>query len=97
MLEFDVVQEGVNWFADRGSRTTRHQIQIEPTSDGVDAAAHTPAAPDEHDYPTFMMRGIPRELIESSIRDHGAEIMQTLMHVDKWVSYRYLTRRINGA
>jgi SAM-dependent methyltransferase len=68
------------------------------TSGGADSAAtasagHVAAADPAPEYPTFMMRGIPRDDVEQLVRDLGGEILDAREHVTEWVSYRYVTRR----
>ncbi|MDR0182896.1 class I SAM-dependent methyltransferase [Lysobacter arvi] len=88
-LELDIVQEGVNWFADRGSPTARRQVMV------VAAEPHPSTSSDDApaDYPTFIMRGIPRHEVERLIAGYGGELLACDPHETEWVSYRYITRR----
>ena len=100
VLELDLVQEGVTWFADRGSNTVRASVDVVeamgPTSSGGPdhgrALASTEGDTTEH-YPTFMMRGIERSEVERSVDEFGGEVLERREHVTEWVSYRYVTRR----
>jgi len=87
MLELDMVQENVRWFAQAGSRPARVRVRVDPTL----------AAGTVEGLPKFMtMHGIPRPDVEGLIaRNSGA-----LLAADDdqapgptWTSYRYVARR----
>jgi SAM-dependent methyltransferase len=94
VVELDVVQEAVAWFADAGSPTARHSILVEgePVDDGG-ATEHHESIPDV-DYPTFMMRGIRKSEVERLVIELGGEVLDTRQHITEWYSYRYTTRRV---
>ena len=98
VLEIDLVQEGVTWFATRGSAVARTVVEVvapagstsEPHPSVEDSIAHV----DIKEYPTFMMRGIERQQVERLIHDLGGAVLEAKAHVEHWVSYRYITRRM---
>jgi SAM-dependent methyltransferase len=87
ILELDMVQEYVRWFAEAGSRTARVRVRVDSalppgTVDGLPAV--------------MEMHGIPRPEVEALIADAGGE----LAGVEEddapgpgWASYRYIARR----
>jgi SAM-dependent methyltransferase len=87
ILEFDMVQEHVRWFAELGSPPARTRVVVD--------AALRPG--EVEGLPGLIeMFGIPRPEVEALIRRCGAE----LVAVDEddapgpgWTSYRYIARR----
>ncbi len=91
-LEFDVVQEGVTWFASKGSPTCVHPVRVPAASGSNDSTpVSVPAAAVE--YPTFMMRGIHHAEIERIVSEFGGDVLARHEHVTEWVSYRYVIHR----
>ena len=87
VLEFDMVQEHVSWFARRGSPTTRTRVDVD---------ASLPAGEVQGLAPVIEMHGIPRPEVEALVtRSHGR-----LLAVDDndapgpgWTSFRYVAVR----
>ena len=87
LLEFDMVQEHVRWFADTGSRRTRTRVRVDSTLEPGEV----------HGVPRRIeMYGIPRHEVETLIASCGG----VLMAVDDndapgpgWTSYRYVARK----
>jgi SAM-dependent methyltransferase len=87
ILEFDMVQEHVRWFAEMGSPPARTRVVVDATLPPGDV----------HGLPAVIeMHGIPRPQVETLIRARGGE----LLAVDdddapgaEWTSYRYIARR----
>jgi SAM-dependent methyltransferase len=86
LLEFDMVQELVRWFASAGSRRARTRVHVDPT-----------LAPGEMQgqLPQIEMHGVPRQDVETLIAECGG----ILLAVDDndapgpgWTSYRYIAR-----
>jgi SAM-dependent methyltransferase len=86
VLEFDMVQELVRWFAQAGSHRARTRVHVDQT-----------LAPGEVQgvLPQIEMYGIPRPEVEALIVECGG----VLMAVDDndapgpgWTSYRYIAR-----
>jgi SAM-dependent methyltransferase len=87
ILELDVVQEHVRWFAKAGSRPARIKVHVDPSM--REGAV-------EGLLSRMEMHGIPRPDVEALIAASGA----TLLAVDDddapgpgWTSYRYIARR----
>ena len=98
-LQLDVVQENVNWFADRGSAIASVNIEIEPNlrrdvPEEATEPSEVVAAEASDERPMFMIRGIERREIESLVSSCGGEILKTDEHITEWYSYRYITRRV---
>jgi SAM-dependent methyltransferase len=87
VLEFDMVQEHVRWFAKAGSRRARTRVDVDPTLEpGVVQGI----------LRRIEMHGIPRHEVETLIAACGG----VLMAVDdndapgpEWTSYRYIARK----
>jgi SAM-dependent methyltransferase len=86
VLEFDMVQEVVRWFAAAGSRRARTRVHVDATF-----------APGEVQglFPPIEMHGVPRHDVEALIAECGG----VLLAVDDndapgpgWTSYRYIAR-----
>jgi hypothetical protein len=87
VLEFDMVQEHVCWFATHGSPTGRMRVKVAPAA--ARAAAHDDSA-------RMQMFGIPRAEVEALVAASGGR----LLGVDEsdaagaaWISYRYVATR----
>lgn len=89
ILELDMVQENVRWFAEVGSKPARIRVRVDP--------ALAPGTVEG--LPTFMeMHGIPRPEVQVIVARHGA-----VLAVDdddapgpSWRSYRYVAQRGSG-
>lgn len=89
ILELDMVQEHVRWFAEAGSKPARIRVRVDP--------ALAPGTVEG--LPAFMeMHGIPRAEVEAIVVRHGA-----MLAVDdddapgpSWTSYRYAAQRRPG-
>jgi SAM-dependent methyltransferase len=100
LCEVDIVQEGVTWFADRGSRPVRIEVRVEPSAM---AGTETPEAsgryPDIYDglaadtqIGRFPMFGVPSADVVAIIEAGGGRAI----HVEpddrggaEWIGYRY--------
>jgi hypothetical protein len=87
VLEFDLVQEWVRWFAEVGSKVARTRVHV----DAGLAAGEVQGLP-----PIIEMHGIARAEVEALIARSGG----VLLAVDDdaapgagWTSYRYIARR----
>jgi SAM-dependent methyltransferase len=106
-LECDLVQEGICWFADRGSETWKRNVRVGGVSSvPPSAAVATPTVGaralsllDEasvEDPEPLPMHGIHRQVVEQLIRDNEG----TVVHLEtdercgrEWVGYRYFVRK----
>jgi SAM-dependent methyltransferase len=92
LLEFDLVIEGVTWFADRGSPSTMIPVQVVPRT----AAS---AGDDTAIVPVMEIHGIPRANVEALLQAHGLEIV-AVRETDKaagWRDYFYVAVKREGA
>jgi SAM-dependent methyltransferase len=92
LLEFDLVIEGVAWFADRGSPTTTIPVQVVPRTE-------TPAGDETAIVPVMEIHGIPRANVEALLQAHGLEIV-AVRETDKaagWRDYWYVAVKREGA
>jgi SAM-dependent methyltransferase len=96
-IEVDIVQEGINWFADMGNPTASAVIVVEggPAKGGAEwppaivdriAPSFAPATP-------FDMHGIPRERVESIARSFGARCVRCDEYIKDWVSHEHFFQR----
>lgn len=92
VLELDLVQEGVAWFAQRRrlsrrrSRPLRVPVEVLPPDQGPLGA---PAGDSE---PRMEMYGMPRSEVEALLRDSGAALVEVVANDAAgpgWVSLRY--------
>ena len=103
LLEIDMVQERVCWFAEKGSRTARVPIAIggSPLTPGVPAeppAFHDRPAlsflrrlirPFRRGTPTFEMHVVPRAEVERAIERGGGKLLHAID--DGAAGYRWLS------
>lgn len=109
LLECDLVQERIAWFAQRGSTTTRVPVQVEP---GVAAVAAPHAEPKasqrkpgllarlrkrfEAPAPFFEMHVLPRADVESAVVAAGGSVLHAIDDGAAgagWLSYTYVCRK----
>ena len=103
-LEFDMVQEHVSWFHDRGSETVKVPVQVRKSQSKAALSPHTnvatakesPAhAQDEQAevaIPVIEMHGIPQDEIIALIETNGGNVIDIQDDVTAgtdWESYRY--------
>lgn len=100
-LQFDVVQEGVAWFASCGSEPADVTVSVassaEPMADVARATPQPdsacPASPGgELDEPVMEMHAVPREQVEAILRDAGARLIDVrrVHHCGPlWLAFRY--------
>lgn len=87
LLEFDMVQEHVSWFARRGSKTIAIPVRIDASlpPDTVRGIA-----------PRMEMHGMKREEVEAIIARSGGEVVKVKADDapgPEWTSFRYYARR----
>jgi SAM-dependent methyltransferase len=105
VLELDLVQEGVTWFAEQGSRTFRATVKVtssvapEPRrgwSGGPTRPATTTQEPVEPSIePTMEMHGIPREEVIALVEACGGTILRVDPDISSlpWESFTYYATR----
>jgi SAM-dependent methyltransferase len=95
VLEVDVVEEGVCWFADRGSVPLRLPVVVKPAARrhrlfagrGVQPAHTAPAGP-----ALFSMYALPRDRVIAAVEDCGGRLVDIESYNpagEEWESYRY--------
>jgi len=106
--EFDLVHEGVTWFAHKGSPTLRVELEATEARGELDADAvmtehpvplypedAIPPAPPESEPQPFEMHAIASDEVVALIRKHGAHLLdieEDYRAGHEWVSYRYFVK-----
>jgi hypothetical protein len=98
MLELDLVQEGVSWFAARGSRPATIVAFVAPSLAPVRAlrdrfarAPRSAPAPDDT-TPLMEMHCVPRSEVTAIVESGGGRILridESKAAGDAWISFRY--------
>jgi hypothetical protein len=105
LLEVDLVEEGVTWFANRGSPTGRCEVVVKRTPvwrRGADRltrsgsrSADAGDGPSEQDA-AFEMHAVPKERVVEVVHAAGGRI-EDIERYDvsgpTWESYRYFTAK----
>ncbi len=92
ILELDMVQEHVCWFANHGSKTARLNIEVLPNSkleSGSNRAATSGTA--EVLVPRMEMHGIPKEQVIAFLNQTGVTVLDVRddSNAAGWIGYRY--------
>jgi len=84
LLEFDMVQEGVAWFKDRGSHTCVVPVTVTEASCGR-----------HYVVPVMEMHGIRKPEVLRTIDEAGGRVIQAVEDsaASGWVSYRYFATK----
>lgn len=98
LLDIDVVQEGVRWFADVAGTCASREVEITELADSSAHAGSTRAfgdlvAPAYFRPRPFDMHGVPYEEVSALIRELGGELRRAEPHYTEWVDYMYFIRR----
>lgn len=99
LLEVDLVEEGICWFADRASPTLRVPVRVAPRRGGLrrrllggrQAGEAREVAPRP-----FGMYGLPRERVVAAVEDSGARLLAVEEYNpsgEGWESFRYYATR----
>jgi SAM-dependent methyltransferase len=106
VLEIDLVQERICWFAERGSPTARIPIRVDGTPEP--AVEAPPVEVRERSMlvrianrfrkgtPTFEMHTVPRADIEQAIAASGGRLLHAIddnAAGERWLSYTYVSRK----
>ena len=100
VLQVDVVQEQVRWFAESGQAPAEVEVEVAPASvpDGVDQDAAQPLwgpeivdciSPSYFTPSMFAMHAIPRPEVERLLSDAGATLLAADEWVNEWHSFSY--------
>lgn len=99
-LEVDVVEEGVSWFADRGSPTAVAEVRVLPRRLRRLCrrllAWRDPTVVPLGFVPTIELYGVPRATVEGVVAAAGGEVVEVADDPcvgSGWVSYRYVVRK----
>ncbi|HET9051576.1 MAG TPA: class I SAM-dependent methyltransferase, partial [Candidatus Dormibacteraeota bacterium] len=99
-LEVDLVQEGVCWFADRGSPVARRRVVVVPARRGrpaTDATGHDAGAPlgtAAGGPPVFAMHPLPEGRVRAAVAAAGGRVALVAEEPgDGWRSLRYAVVR----
>ncbi len=88
-LEVDIVQEGVRWFKNAGSRTLSVPVSVmRPAQPPLSSTR-----PGTNALPQFMMEGVPKDQVLRVISDAGASVLLIEEHISEWYSYKYYIAR----
>lgn len=107
VVEVDLVQERVCWFAEKGATTARAPITVTAATIVPPPPEPPPAAPPltlwqrvrkllGRGAPTFEMHVIPRDEVEELIRSSGGVLLHAVddnAAGERWISYTYVCRR----
>lgn len=108
LVEVDLVQERVRWFAEKGSQTACTRVSVAPAAGataGPLALSTTASKPSfferirrrfRRGAPTFEMHSVPRQEIERVVRVAGGDLLHAIddnAAGASWLSYTYVCRR----
>ena len=99
VLEFDILQEGVAWFGDRGSPTLCLPMEvIDPSRSGPRTAAPHEVRQGPSEFaPHMEMHAVGRSEVVELLQSHGAEVLAVLdddSAGSEWLSYFYVARKL---
>jgi SAM-dependent methyltransferase len=98
VLEVDVVQEGVTWFAGRGSRSVHKTVLVRaapPVRRGLDSGDQSTVG--AAFLPMMEMYSVPVEEVEATVVAAGGEVLHMLPDDaagSGFEGYRYVVRRV---
>lgn len=106
LLQIDLVQEKICWFAQRGSVTARVPVRVVARTSPKPIPVDAPARPEgllarirrklRGPAPAFEMHVVPRNLIEETVANAGGTIIAAIDDnaADAgWLSYTYICRK----
>jgi SAM-dependent methyltransferase len=93
-LELDLVQEGVCWFAQKGSPTARVSFDVKARGSRLSHLAETLKSFSEplNSPPIMEMYGVKREIVTELIEKNGGRVVkvdQNQSAGDSWISFQY--------
>lgn len=90
-LQFDVVEEGVTWFADAGSPIVEATVVVGTESPIVARPVPEPRTPSDLE-PAMEMHAVPRQRVEALLAEAGARLLDVrrVYHAGPtWLTFRY--------
>lgn len=107
LVDVDLVQERICWFAERGSPTARAPVTVgpgvaPPEAPPADVPVRRPSLLQRirrrirGGTPDFEMHVVPRATVEDTVRANGGELLRAIddnAAGERWVSYTYVCRR----
>jgi SAM-dependent methyltransferase len=98
VLEIDLVQEEVSWFAHRGSPSVRRTVAVRPATWQPQEAGSTAPARAAADFtPLMEMYSVPATEVEAAVVAAGGEVLHALPDEaagSRFEGYRYVVRRV---
>lgn len=98
ILEFDLIQEDVGWFADRGSRALRLTVDVHPAAGGLPPRQSAATSDAEGGLlPVMEMHGIPEGEVRATVTEAGGVVLHQLADARAGADtegFRYIVRRV---
>lgn len=98
LLELDLIQENVGWFADRGSPTLRLTVEVHPAASGLPTAQSGDTSDaGGSSLPVMEMHGIPDGDVRTTVTEAGGEVLQQIADARAGTDtegFRYIVRRV---
>lgn len=91
-LQFDLVHEGVCWFADAGSAIAQIETTVGESSERVSAVSVEHALDSLPVEPQMEMHAVPRQRVEELLAASGARLLEVrrVLHCGPtWLAFRY--------
>jgi hypothetical protein len=97
ILELDMVQEHVAWFASRGSESSRIQVTIRRDPDmSITSVESQSSTPDSPNHPAMEMYGTPKHDVLETIARGGGKVLSVIPGFSagpQWSSYFYFVTK----
>ncbi len=94
LLDVDLVQEGVAWFAQHGSPTVHWTVQVAHEQTGGQPAGEVPTLAGSA-RPLMEMHGVPAAEVTRWVEESGGRVIRawSLQHIPDWSSRLYVATR----
>ena len=85
VIEIDLVEEGVAWFGEKGSKTYANRVRVKPSD----------RKPETQNAPVMEMHGVPREEVKELVEAAGGRVVKVLddRSAGCWISYLYVVTK----
>ncbi len=98
VLEIDLVQEDVSWFAHRGSPTARRTVSVRPAPWQAEEPDSGERSRDDSEFvPLMEMYAVPVDEVKATVAAAGGEVLDALPDEaagSRFEGYRYVVRRV---